>query len=259
MTKVSLIIPVYNASNCILRCLESISQQTIRDSIELILVDDCSTDGGLSIAREFLMQSGMQWHCVSQSYNAGPGAARNAGLELSSAEYVAFVDADDTLEPSYCETLYEAASSRDADMVWCRAAAGSTVLQNDYNEDRLWLLRHFVTYLWTCMFRREFLLCQGITFPARRSAEDSCFVLCALMAAGVIAPEVRETLYNYTPADTSLTRRRSRSRARERIASMRELRCWAQEKGFYPLYRWSLEWVVLKKGLLLSIRDLITG
>lgn len=277
MIKVSLIIPLYNAADTIVQCLSSVAEQTL-DGIEVILVDDCSTDGSLRVAQNALMSGKFAWQCVSQPVNAGPGAARNTGMEHAAGKYIAFIDADDRIAPDYCRRLYEAAEEKGADLVWCNAAEvyaegacgaddakeakGNTTygktLSNHYHDDRGKLLRTMVTYLWTCMFRREFIQAQGICFPATRCAEDSCFVLGAVMAAGIIAT-VDETLYEYRIADTSLSRRHDRRRARERMKSMSALRKWAKEQGFAGLYRRSLAWIVFKKGWLLAAKDLITG
>lgn len=274
MIKVSLIIPLYNAADTIVQCLSSVAEQTL-DGIEVILVDDCSTDGSLRIAQNALMSGKFAWQCVSQPANAGPGAARNTGMEHAAGKYIAFIDADDRIAPDYCRRLYEAAEEQGADMVWCNAAEVSAegaeeaeraegkpvyvrTLSNHYHEDRGKLLRTMVTYLWTCMFRREFIQAQGICFPATRCAEDSCFVLGAAMAAGIITT-VDETLYEYRIAGNSLSRRRNRRRAHERMKSMSVLRKWAKEQGFASLYRCSLAWIVFKKGWLLAAKDLITG
>lgn len=286
MTGISLIIPLYNAKDSLADCLAAVKAQTFKD-IELILVDDCSTDGSMAEAHRLLMSSGLTWECVSLPANAGPGVARNAGLERASGKYVAFVDADDRIAPTYCEKLYAAAENTGADMVWCGAVevahldAGATregtdgenavprargmgksapgkVLYNKYHEDRGKLLRSMVTYLWTCMFRREFIQAQGLAFPATRCAEDSCFVLGAAMAAGSIST-VDEVLYEYTTGAQSLSRRRDRRRACERLKSMRALRLWARERGFATLYRRSLGWLMFKKGWLLALRDLTMG
>lgn len=288
MTKVSIIIPLYNAESTVRDCLSSVMAQTL-DGIEVILVDDHSQDGCLAAAQQLLMSGDLAWESLSLPANAGPGVARNAGMERASGKYIAFVDADDRLDPRYCERLWQTAEEAGADMVWCQAeipAAGGDetgrnkdeqtgggsaagkgsvpdkaegrVLRNEYVPDRGRLLRRMVTYLWTCMFRREFVRAQGLQFPATRCAEDSCFVLEAVMAAGVIAT-VDESLYEYRPAESSLSRRRNRRRAHDRLLSMRELRRWAHERGFARLYRWSLRLVTFKKGWLLAAKDLITG
>src|SRR5437667_8237163 len=93
---VSVIVPLFNKAPYIERALSSVAAQTHRD-FELIVVDDGSTDEGPRIVEAF---TDLPIHLISQE-NAGPGAARNRGLELAQGELVAFLDADDEWLPNY--------------------------------------------------------------------------------------------------------------------------------------------------------------
>jgi Glycosyl transferase family 2 len=99
---ISVIVPLYNKAQYISRALHSLAGQTLRD-IEVIVVDDGSTDGSDAIAAAFLDP---RFRIVRQK-NAGPGAARNSGLREALAPYVAFLDADDCWHPSFLETNFE--------------------------------------------------------------------------------------------------------------------------------------------------------
>ena len=116
MTKVSVIIPVYGARDTIAACLDTVLEQTL-DEIEAILVDDHGPDDSIAAARAHLQDySGpKRFRFIETPANAGPGAARNLGIEAASGEFVAFLDSDDTLEPDFCQALYEAARQADAD------------------------------------------------------------------------------------------------------------------------------------------------
>lgn len=103
---VSVIIPVYNAEHYLERCLESIQRQSLRD-FELILVDDGSADRSPEICRRYQARDSRVQ--VLRQQNAGPGAARNTGLDAARGEYVTFVDSDDFAEPCMLETLHRAA------------------------------------------------------------------------------------------------------------------------------------------------------
>jgi len=96
--QVCVIVPLYNKAIHIGRCLESIARQTLTD-FEVVVVDDGSTDGSGDIARAF---GDARFRVVAQA-NAGPGAARNRGASESSAEFLAFLDADDEWLPGYLE------------------------------------------------------------------------------------------------------------------------------------------------------------
>ena len=100
---VSIIIPVYNAEKYLRRCLDSVCGQTL-DDIEIICVDDGSTDNSLKILKEYEEKD--KRITVLHQENKGQSIARNQGLRISAGEYVWFVDADDYLESNACETLF---------------------------------------------------------------------------------------------------------------------------------------------------------
>ena len=106
MCKVSLIIPVYAARETIEACLASVLAQTL-DDIETILVDDHGPDGSIAVARAFLKdyEGPKQFRFTETPANTGPGAARNRGVEAAVGEYIAFLDSDDWLAPSFCEKM----------------------------------------------------------------------------------------------------------------------------------------------------------
>lgn len=115
MVKVSVIIPVYNASQYLERCIDSLLKQTLT-SCEFIFINDGSTDSSLSILEHYL-EKDVRVKLVSQE-NKGVSAARNAGLKIASGDYIGFVDADDFIEKDYFEKLYSA-SKGDLDVVVC--------------------------------------------------------------------------------------------------------------------------------------------
>lgn len=117
--KVSVIVPVYNAKNYLDRCMQHLLAQTLSD-IEIILVDDGSTDDSLSICRTYAANAnkigGIFIQVIHQS-NQGPAAARNAGLFCAVGKWIAFVDPDDYVSLDYCKASYEYAEKTDADIV----------------------------------------------------------------------------------------------------------------------------------------------
>src|SRR5688572_26009031 len=95
---VTVVVPLYNKQQYVTRALASIEKQTYQD-FEVIIIDDGSTDCGADMARAFCTHDA-RFRVVSQS-NAGPGAARNRGIELARGRFVAFLDADDEWLPDY--------------------------------------------------------------------------------------------------------------------------------------------------------------
>ena len=95
MVMVSIITPVYNTEKYITRTLESVAAQTCKDW-ELLLVDDCSTDGSTQQIRRYIQQHPeLNIRLIEQPQNAGAAAARNRGVEEAQGRYIAFLDADD--------------------------------------------------------------------------------------------------------------------------------------------------------------------
>ena len=115
MVKVSVIVPIYNAEKYLKQCLDSIQCQTLKD-IEVILIDDGSTDGSSEIAKSYLSDNRFFYYYKD---NEGLAAARADGIEHASGEYVGFVDSDDWIEPNMYEKMYAAAKSNDSDIVFC--------------------------------------------------------------------------------------------------------------------------------------------
>ncbi|MCL2370223.1 MAG: glycosyltransferase family 2 protein [Firmicutes bacterium] len=114
--KISVIVPIYKVENYLKKCLESIVNQTYFD-LEIILVNDGSPDNSFSIAQQFAQQD-TRIVLISQE-NKGLSAARNAGLDIATGDYIAFVDSDDWLSLNYFELLVAAATEFDADIVSC--------------------------------------------------------------------------------------------------------------------------------------------
>ena len=115
---VSVIMPVYNSENCLMNSLYSILDQTY-DNLELICIDDGSTDSSaqiLDIVKKNCKKKVMK---VITQENAGPAAARNKGLECAKGDYIAFVDSDDFIEPNTYEVLVRAALKYSVDIVVC--------------------------------------------------------------------------------------------------------------------------------------------
>ena len=113
ITKVSVIIPVYNAEQYLRECLNSLINQTLKD-IEIICVDDGSTDNSLKILHEYAASDPRV--IVLTKENQGAAPARNYGLKYSTGEYIGFVDADDYVSENFYEELYNTASIKNADI-----------------------------------------------------------------------------------------------------------------------------------------------
>lgn len=159
---ISISVPVYNTEKYLRQCLESLVNQTLRD-IEIIIVNDGSTDSSESICREYAEKdSRIKLICKE---NGGLASARQAALEVSTGQYFCVCDADDWVEPDIYEKLYAKAVETDADIVMCdywseytdsqqtETYGKNPELQGDLLDDAL--NGNFPPQLWTKMIKRN--------------------------------------------------------------------------------------------------------
>ena len=116
---ISVIVPVYNTEAYLVRCLDSLLMQTY-PNLEIVLIDDASTDKGGSICETYAARDS-PLKVIRFLKNQGPSAARNAGIRKAEGKFISFVDADDYVEPDIMEKLYAALSENEADISICGA------------------------------------------------------------------------------------------------------------------------------------------
>lgn len=114
---VSIVIPVYNAADMLEDTIESLLRQTIQE-IEILLVDDCSTDNSSEIIRRY-MQKDSRVRGIFQEKNVGVGKTRNRGISEAKGEYIGFVDSDDWVEKNMYEEMYKLAKAKAVDICVC--------------------------------------------------------------------------------------------------------------------------------------------
>ena len=131
MPKVSVIIPVYNVEEYLVECLESVINQTEKD-IEIICVEDCSTDSSLEILQEYAKKD-KRIVVLQNEVNSGLSVTRNNGLAIAKGEYILFVDSDDFIAPNLLEKTLK--NSGDVDMVYFdyKACSSNSSMFGDHN------------------------------------------------------------------------------------------------------------------------------
>jgi len=174
---ISVIIPAYNAEKTIWRALKSIENQTLLPN-EVIVVDDCSSDRTNEIIREYMKESRLVIRHEIQSTNSGAASARNAGWNIASEKYVAFLDADDMWHPKKLEIQFSAMENSDDCSMSChyRNVTDSEVwsdVQLDSSHQRLFTFRDFLIRnrcaTPSVMVKREI---SSRFHPGKRYAED---------------------------------------------------------------------------------------
>ena len=170
MTKLSIIVPVYNVEQYLPACLNSILAQTLTD-IEIICVDDGSTDQSPDILDEYAAKDN-RVHVIHKA-NRGYGHSMNVGMEAALGEYIGIVESDDCILPNMYETLYAAAKDNDLDFVksdvifwWETLQYTCEYHREDFNEyygkvlnssDRKRFFQFFMN-TWTGIYKRNFLM-----------------------------------------------------------------------------------------------------
>lgn len=140
--KVSVIIPVYNVGNYLDRCLKSVLGQTEKN-IEILCIDDCSTDNSLSILKNYAKTDG-RLHIFKNQHNLGQAYSRNIGLDAAKGEFITFVDSDDYMDNRAIEEMYGIAIKRKLDLLFCDAK----IIQ-EYKETQATPLRRFRKAVYT--------------------------------------------------------------------------------------------------------------
>lgn len=115
--KITIVVPCYNVENFLARCLDSLLAQTY-PNLEVIMVEDCSTDGTRDVVRKYEKKYS-NLRAIYNQVNGGLGHARNVGIEATDSKYIAFLDSDDWLPENYISEMYEALVTNDADLSVC--------------------------------------------------------------------------------------------------------------------------------------------
>lgn len=203
---VSIIVPIYNLEKYLPRCLDSIINQTYSD-IEIILVDDGSTDGSNAICDVYAAKDN-RIHAIHKC-NEGVSKARNVGIDYAHGEYLSFIDGDDTIDPDYIETMYKEISGSDFEIVrlsWERGGVNFTyqvkfdkngkyvVDENNFND------LHLCENRWG-LFRAE----SQVRFNENlKNGEDSLFVVESFIKSKRKKMLLlNKPLYHYTIVDGS--------------------------------------------------------
>lgn len=201
---VTVTVPVYNTSKYLRKCLDSLVKQTL-DNIEIIVVDDGSTDDSGVICDEYGRRYD-NFKIIHQE-NGGLAAARQTGLEAANGEYIIVCDSDDWVEPEMYERLYKAAKTADADIVMCGYIA-------EYSDGRSVPVQKWFKHLdfeghmkelfgtgynnsWIRLVRRSLFTDNDINYERGINLGEDGFILYKLMLTKPILVQIEDKLYHY--------------------------------------------------------------
>lgn len=220
--KISFIIPVYNVEQYIPECIDSILKQNI-DNIEIILVNDGSTDNSLLICRQY--EEKYECVYVIDKENEGVSVARNVGMKNCTGKYICFVDADDFYILDFAKEFFEICIKYDLDIIrgiYCTYEE-KTGLFNHINRKELSYFNQCINGFefleksldedanevvpWLGFFKRSFLENNGIRFPPGIAfEEDQLFFLKALLTENCKVMQVNKEFYAYRVRMGSVTK-----------------------------------------------------
>ena len=217
MSKVSIIVPVYNVEKYLRKCIDSLINQTLND-IEIICINDGSTDKSLKILKEYKNKDSRI--ILLNQENLGQSVARNRGIEIAKGEYLGFVDPDDWIDLDYYEKLYNAASTNDTDI----AVGGIIRVTGIKKKKFLNFEKETLTdntklkfelcdvpeksYIWNKIYKTQKLKEINLKFKEGRIFEDCIFTPQALFFLGKMVT-VPNTYYYYLRRGNSTVKQRS--------------------------------------------------
>lgn len=211
--KVSVIVPVYNNNKMYLnRCLHSLVNQTLEE-IEIILVNDNSTDGSINILKQYKERYSDKIVLVDLKENKRPGGARNEGINIAKGEYVGFVDSDDYAKKEMFEELYKLAKQGNYDMVDCgfdnvntgkRAITTKKNTWGELDKEKRSYLIAYPGFVWSKIFKRSILIDNNLRFREKVTYEDIDYLPIAMLyLKSVYASEY--VLYSHEDNSYSIT------------------------------------------------------
>lgn len=225
MAAISVIIPFFNAKEYVMPCIESLCRQTIQEHIELVLIDDGSTDGSLSFIEKQLSHNGFQGSIVyiKQPQNLGVAEARKKGILKSSGDYIIFCDSDDWVDDNMYEIMLEKAESENYDMVVCD-------FMNIYSDKPPYIsapnyLPDMIQGLLLCkcsgslcikMVKRALFFSQGFQYPSHAFCEDFAYSIQLVLNADSIG-YVPKPLYKYVHREGSIVQNQSDEAIKKRL------------------------------------------
>lgn len=210
--KISIIVPIYNIEPFIIRCAQSLMEQTLAD-VEYIFVDDATPDDSIKVLQGVINQypdRKNQCRIIHHKQNLGLPAARNTGLAVAQGEYIFHCDSDDFVEPDMLEQLYGKAIETDADIVWCDwwlsfAKNERYMKQPEYPtaiEALTGMLSGMMKYnVWNKLIRRSLYEENGISFPAGYGMGEDMTIMRLFARASKVA-YLPKAFYHYVQLNT---------------------------------------------------------
>lgn len=223
--KVSVIIPLYNGKDKIIKCLWNLANQTFKEPYEVIIIDDCSTDDSASVVEREIGKVGYSnFQLIRNKQNGRAGKARNTGVSLAKGEYILFVDQDDYPDYTLLEELYRLTDNGFYDYTYCnildrnqkeysREVLGE---KKDLSEKEKILIMHRFGYVLAILIRKRILTDNGLCFPEQVMFEDVLYNF-GVVACSSSVNATSKVLYYRTDDEQSQTGSLSKRKLEDRL------------------------------------------
>jgi glycosyltransferase involved in cell wall biosynthesis len=273
MMLVSIIIPVYNTVEYLRRCLDSVIIQTY-SNIEIIVVNDGSTDGSLDVINEF-SRADERIKIINHQVNKGNGVGRNRALRQAEGEYVLFVDSDDFIEPTAVEAVVNKAVGNNADVVIFGhteyipyAPKNKKIISHipriSGTESREDLYKSFLLQQngvliqpWIYLIRRRLIMDHQILFDESGAYfEDEIFTAKVLFFTPSIAV-LKEELYHYIRRKGSITHSWSKKMIESRLSALMQIKEFLKEQHVFETYKDVFSLFFIRSGFILPVFDYV--
>ncbi|MDR1683011.1 MAG: glycosyltransferase [Candidatus Symbiothrix sp.] len=201
---ISVIVPVFNGEKYVAQCIENLLYQSYKH-LEIIIINDGSTDHSEAIASKYPV-------CIINQANQGLSAARNAGMNAATGDYIHFFDVDDLINTDFYQEMLNAVTFADADMACSGVVYEKGYQNNIYDEcfiavnadDKITLCKVWTQgFVWKYLFKKSFLVDKKLEFHLGRLIEDMAFSLQAVFWANKVV-FVPHALYYYKYRQNSI-------------------------------------------------------
>jgi len=252
--KVSIIIPAYNIEKYIEKCIKSAINQTIKD-IEIIVVNDGSTDGTLEIINKFSKIDNRIK--IINKKNGGVSSARNIGFEISFGEYIQYIDGDDWIEQDACEILYDFAIKNDLDMVvsdFYYDDRNNLLKWNDIESNKFYTNIEYLNLLlqdksapsiWNKFIKRE--IHENILFSEKYSYGEDLSTVAKLAYQSKKIGKLDKAFIHYIFNPNSITNASYLKKGFEKILACHDINEFLKNKDEYPILEGNIQKLMSRK------------
>lgn len=253
MVKISVVIPVYNVEAYLSKCLDSVCHQTF-DDIEIICVNDCSSDNSAEILAAYA-QKDRRVKIITHDKNSGLSAARNTGLKKATGEFIYFLDSDDWIELDFLQKMYDAITLQNQKAVCCTNILSVTednqcskLIKRDF-EKGIYPYYKACQMAWSWLLRKDFLKQFEIVFPEGLKYEDTYFFYVLIRSLDDVYITNETTYYHFENKNSIMGQSQNRVIKDFDIIKIVEL-IYEKYKKDNKLSVWSVPFFYLPKYML---------